>query len=139
MKEGAKFTEYKYCKSRNRKNVSVISAYTTPLYVMVDILKGVGLAPPPSPGRVDFSYMMECKPKSDHCHSVCTLWCSEWPADYVHKDSLFPKTELYSDGHLIAPTTFTNEQSPTPESMVHTRTRNSICNLSIHILWVRDG
>ncbi len=41
---------------------------------------------------------MECTTESGNCHSVCTLWCSEWPAEFVHKDSLSPKTELYSDG-----------------------------------------
>jgi hypothetical protein len=33
--------------------------YPTTLYVMVDIVKGGGRAPPPSPGWADFSIMME--------------------------------------------------------------------------------
>ncbi len=46
----------------------------TPLYVLVDIVTGVGREPPPSPGWANFSIIMECTPESCNCHSVCTLW-----------------------------------------------------------------
>jgi hypothetical protein len=53
--------------------VSALSAgaYTTSLYVMVDIVKGsgVGMHPPFSAGWADFSVMMECTPKSGFCES----------------------------------------------------------------------
>ncbi len=48
-------------------------AYTTTLLVMVNRAKGGGRAHPPLPGWADFTIMMECVPKSGHCHSVCTL------------------------------------------------------------------
>jgi hypothetical protein len=47
-------------------------AYTTTLNVMVDRVKGGGRAP--SPGRADFSIMIEYTPESGHCHSVCILF-----------------------------------------------------------------
>jgi hypothetical protein len=45
-------------------SVSLLSAgaFTTTLYVMVDIVKGAGRAPPHSPARADFTLMMECTP-----------------------------------------------------------------------------
>ncbi len=48
---------------------------------MVDIVKGGGRAPPPTPGWADFSLRMECTPESGHCHSVCTLWVE--PPDFL--------------------------------------------------------
>jgi hypothetical protein len=65
-------------KSRNRGSVSALSAgaYTTTLYVIVDIIKRGGRAlpkSPPSPGSANFSIMMECMPENGSCHSLCTL------------------------------------------------------------------
>jgi hypothetical protein len=34
----------------------------------------MGVHPPPSPARADFSIMMECTPEIGLCHSVSTLW-----------------------------------------------------------------
>jgi hypothetical protein len=34
----------------------------------------MGVHPPPSPARADFSIMMECTPEICNCHYVCTLW-----------------------------------------------------------------
>jgi hypothetical protein len=48
-------------------------AYTSALYVMVDIVKGDGRAPPTLTSRANFSIMMECMPKSGHCHSVYSV------------------------------------------------------------------
>ncbi len=45
-------------------------AYTITLYVMVDIVKGGGRAPPPSPSWAYFSIMMGCTPESGIYHSV---------------------------------------------------------------------
>jgi hypothetical protein len=44
------------------------------LYMMVNIVKGVGVHPPPSPAWANFSIMMECTPEHGSCHSVFTLW-----------------------------------------------------------------
>jgi hypothetical protein len=41
------------------------------MYVMVDIVKGGGHAPPPSLAWANFSIMMEYTPESGHCRSVC--------------------------------------------------------------------
>jgi len=38
---------------------------------MADIVKEVCVHPPPYPGWANFSIIMECTPKSGHCHSVC--------------------------------------------------------------------
>jgi hypothetical protein len=56
--------------------VSTLSAgtYTTTLHVMVDIVKRGGRASSTLIRLSDFSIMMECTPKSGHCHSVSTLW-----------------------------------------------------------------
>ncbi len=50
-------------------------AYTATLYVMVAIVKGVGVHPPPIPAWANFSIIMKCTPESSRCHSVCTLRC----------------------------------------------------------------
>jgi hypothetical protein len=62
---------------RNRGSVSALSAgaYTTTLYVMVNIVKGDGVHPQPSPDWANFSSMMDCTLESGVCHSVCAL-CS---------------------------------------------------------------
>jgi hypothetical protein len=44
------------------------------LLVMVIDRKGVGVQPPPSPARAEFSITMGCTPEIGHCHSMCTLW-----------------------------------------------------------------
>ncbi len=43
------------------------------LYMMVDMVKGGGRAPPLSPACADFILMMECTPESGHCHSVYSV------------------------------------------------------------------
>jgi hypothetical protein len=45
-------------------------AYTATLYVMVIRVKGLRLAPPPSPARADFSIIMECTLEIGNCHSA---------------------------------------------------------------------
>jgi hypothetical protein len=57
-------------------SVSALSAgaYTTTLYVMVDIVKKVvGVYPPHSPTRANFSIVMKCTTESGPCHSVYSL------------------------------------------------------------------
>ncbi len=70
-------TEYIQGLSRYRGSVSALSAgaYTTTLYVIVNKVKGRGLAPlpPPSPAWADFYIMIECMPESDRCHSVYSV------------------------------------------------------------------
>ena len=58
-------TEYIQEKRWNTGSVSALSAgaYTVTLLVMVIEWKGVGVQPPPSPARADFSIMMECTPE----------------------------------------------------------------------------
>ncbi len=66
--------------SRNRASVSALSvgAYTTTLYVMVDIVKGVGVhAPPPlpphKPGLIFPSWWNVCQKVA--IATLYTLWC----------------------------------------------------------------
>ncbi len=71
----ASTTEYIQGQSRNRGSVSALSAgaYTTTLYVMVDIVKRGGRAPTPppiTPGWANFYIITECTPESGNCHSV---------------------------------------------------------------------
>ncbi len=50
-------------------------AYTATLLVMVNVVKGGGRAPPPSPVRANFTLMVECKPESgDCCYSVYSVY-----------------------------------------------------------------
>ncbi len=49
--------------------------YTATLLLMVNVMKGGGRAPPPSPAWTNFTLMMECTPESSRCYSVySTLW-----------------------------------------------------------------
>ncbi len=52
----------------NTVRLSALSAGT--LYVMVIDWKGMGVHPPPSPARADFSIMMGCTPEIGDRHSV---------------------------------------------------------------------
>jgi hypothetical protein len=49
-------------------------AYTATLYivpyVMVNVVKGVGVHPPPTPAWANFSIMMEYTPESGRCNSA---------------------------------------------------------------------
>ncbi len=45
-------------------------AYTATLLVMVNVMKGGGRAPPPSPARANFTLMTECTPENSGCYSV---------------------------------------------------------------------
>ncbi len=49
-------------------------AYTTTLNVMVDIVKRVGVHPPPSPIWANFSIKMEFTSDSGCCHSVYSVY-----------------------------------------------------------------
>jgi hypothetical protein len=68
-------TEYILGQSGNRGRVSALSAgaYITTLFVIVDIVKGGGRAPPSSPVWANYSIMMECSPESGCCHSVYSV------------------------------------------------------------------
>ncbi len=48
-------------------------AYTATLLVMVNVINGVGVHPPPSPARANFTFMTECAPESSHCNSVYSV------------------------------------------------------------------
>ena len=48
-------------------------AYTATLLVMVNVMRGVGVNPPPSPARADFTLMTECTPESSGCYSVYSV------------------------------------------------------------------
>jgi hypothetical protein len=43
------------------------------LLVMVNVMKGGGRAPPPSPAWANFTLMMECTPESRRCYSVYSV------------------------------------------------------------------
>jgi hypothetical protein len=45
-------------------------AYTATLLVMVNVIKGGGRAPPPSPARENFTLMIECTPEISGYYSV---------------------------------------------------------------------
>ncbi len=49
-------------------------AYTATLLVMVNVMKGVGVHPPPSPAQANFTLMMECTPESSRCYSVYSVF-----------------------------------------------------------------
>ncbi len=48
-------------------------AYTATLLVMVDVKKGVGVHPTPSPARANFILTTECTPESSGCNSVYSV------------------------------------------------------------------
>jgi hypothetical protein len=56
-------------------NVSAHSAvaYTATLLVIVNLVKGGGRAPPPSPAWANFTLMIECTPESNCCYSVYSV------------------------------------------------------------------
>ncbi len=70
---------------RNRGSVSAISAgaYTTTLFVMVDLVKGGGRAPPPAPAWANFSIMMECTPEFDVA-TLCVLYGVDSILSFLH-------------------------------------------------------
>ncbi len=47
--------------------------YTATLLVIVNVMKGGGRAPPPSPARANFTLMMELRQKAAVA-TLCTLW-----------------------------------------------------------------
>jgi hypothetical protein len=40
---------------------------------MVNVIKGVGVHPPPSPASADFTFITECTPESSSCNSVYSV------------------------------------------------------------------
>ncbi len=46
-------------------------------------LKGVGVHPPPSPARADFSIMMGCTPEIGNRHSVYSVFVAAVPGSGV--------------------------------------------------------
>jgi hypothetical protein len=48
-------------------------AYTATLLVMVNVMRGGGRAPPPSPARANFTLMTECTPESSGYYSVYSV------------------------------------------------------------------
>jgi hypothetical protein len=48
-------------------------AYTATLLVMVNVMKVVGVHPPPSPARANFTLMTECTPESSGFYSVYSV------------------------------------------------------------------
>ena len=69
-------------------------AYTATLQVMVNVLKGGGRAPPPSPAWPNFTLMTECTPESRRYYSLyCTLWvgvpgyCGYYLSDHVRQSA----------------------------------------------------
>ncbi len=69
-------------------------AYTATLLAMVNVIKGVGVHPPLSPARANFTLMTECTPESSRCNSVysvgCTLHCYN-----IQWDNLGPPPPVY--------------------------------------------
>ncbi len=59
----------------NRVSVSAHSAgaYTATWLVMVNVVKGVGVHPPPSPAWANFTLMMECTSESSRYYSVYSV------------------------------------------------------------------
>ncbi len=47
--------------------------YTATLLVMVNVIKGGGCAPPPSPAQVNSTLMTECTPESRRYYSVYSV------------------------------------------------------------------
>ncbi len=45
-------------------------AYTATLLVLVNVMRGGGRAPPPTPARTNFTVMTECTPESSGFNSV---------------------------------------------------------------------
>jgi hypothetical protein len=73
---GVEITEYTYLYKRwNRVSVSNHSAgaYTATLLVMVNVIKGVGVHPPPSPAQTNFTLMTECTPESRRYYSLYSV------------------------------------------------------------------
>jgi hypothetical protein len=48
-------------------------AYTATLLVMVNVMNGVGMHPPPSPAWANFTLIIECTPESSSCYSVYSV------------------------------------------------------------------
>jgi hypothetical protein len=48
-------------------------AYTATLLVMVNVIRGVGVHPTPSPARANFTLITECTPESSGCNSVYSV------------------------------------------------------------------
>jgi hypothetical protein len=48
-------------------------AYTATLLVRVNVVKGVGRAPPTLTSQANFTLMMECTPESGRYHSVYSV------------------------------------------------------------------
>jgi hypothetical protein len=75
-------TEYIFLLEMKQGSVSAHSAgsYIATLLVMVNVMKGGwAFSPPPSPGWVNFTLMMECTPESSHCYSVYSVSWPIWP------------------------------------------------------------
>jgi hypothetical protein len=48
-------------------------AYPATLLVLVYVIKGVGVHPPPSPARANFTLITECTPEGSRCNSVYSV------------------------------------------------------------------
>ncbi len=68
----------------NRVSVSAHSAgaYTATLLMMVNVIKGVGVHPPHSPARANFTLITECTPESSRCNSVYSVSCTLQTRNY---------------------------------------------------------
>ncbi len=60
-------------------------AYTATLLVMVNVMKGGGRAPLPSPAWANFTLMMECAPESSRCYSVYSVQLPSPQSTYTHR------------------------------------------------------
>ncbi len=105
-------TEYIFSKRWNRVSVSAHSAgaYTATLLVMLNVKRGGGRAPPPSPARANFTLITEYTPESSGCNSVYsmggTVRLLRWAglADYKTRLKLPPLSPYLKNGSLTCPT-----------------------------------
>jgi hypothetical protein len=59
---------------------------TLQLYlVMVNVMKGLSVHPPPSPAWANFTLMMECTPESSRCYSVYSVVCTQFALPWREK------------------------------------------------------
>jgi hypothetical protein len=59
---------YALCVHRHKVHI-----FTATLLVMVNVMKGVGVHPPPSPAQANFTLMTECTPESSRYYSVYSV------------------------------------------------------------------
>jgi hypothetical protein len=98
--------------------LSQLEHYTATLYVMENILKGVGVHPPPSPAWANFSIMMERTPKSGRCHSVCILCAGDRSIDQ-HTYTFGLARHVAWPGYMLAGCNTLGEQPNAIDTQLH--------------------